>query len=197
MEQPPHPTAKWCSILLVLILRIGGCTPVNYEIIGDEKTMAIECDGMDNEGDIQVRQILDMSDVRFVIADDLETLYYSGDIKVLMDIPQSPITLQMDVFRWVRSEWLPTPFSIKRDDFCKALLDPWEFWHPVVRELPKSQLNCPPNKSHVYSLRNISNHLFVNNMPSVDIAGDLKAVVHLSTDQHKTCMVVFVKVYAN
>ncbi|XP_017137185.2 uncharacterized protein LOC108152395 [Drosophila miranda] len=194
MEQLPQ--VKWYISLLV-ILRIAICISVNYEIIGDEKTMAIECNGMENEGNIQVRQILDISDVHFVIADDLETLYYSGDIKVLMDIPHTPITLQLDVFRWVRSEWLPIPLSIKRDDFCQALLDPWELWHPVVREIPKSQLKCPPNKSHVYSLRNISNHLFVNNMQSVDIVGDLKAVVHLSTDQYKTCMVVFVKVYAN
>ncbi|KAH8256707.1 hypothetical protein KR038_004686, partial [Drosophila bunnanda] len=169
----------------------------NFEIIGDEKTMDIFCNGEEDLGDISIREFVDVSGLTFDVADDLETLFYNGDIKILMDVPQGPITMEIDVFRWERSQWLPTPLSIKRNNFCQALLNPYELWHPVVRKIRKDQLTCPPKKGHIYTLTNVSNHLFVKNMPHVDITGDLKAVVHLSVGGHKTCGVVFFKVYAN
>ncbi|KAH8391575.1 hypothetical protein KR200_005646, partial [Drosophila serrata] len=169
----------------------------NFEVIGDEKTMDIYCSAEEDQGDISFREYVDVSGLTFDVADDLETLFYNGDIKMLLDVPQGPITMQVDVFRWERSQWLPTPLSLKRDDFCQSLLSPYELWHPIVRNIPKEKLKCPPTKGHIYTLTNVSNHLFVKNMPNMDIAGDLKAVVHLSAGGHKTCAVVFVKIYAN
>ncbi|KAI8034475.1 hypothetical protein M5D96_012749 [Drosophila gunungcola] len=130
------------------------------------------------------------------VADDLETLFFSGDIKVLIKVPSGPIAMQVDMFRWKRSQWLPTPLSLKRDSLCRALSNPTEIWYPVYRKVPKDQMICPPKKGHIYTLNNVSNHAFVNNMPRLDIAGDLKAVFQLSSGNLKTCAAVFFKVYA-
>lgn len=50
---------------------------------------------------------------------------------------------------------------------------------------------------HVYRLANVSNHVFVRNMPYANIAGDAKAVVHLTSGDIKTCAVIFFKIYAS
>ncbi|KAH8280759.1 hypothetical protein KR054_010251 [Drosophila jambulina] len=169
----------------------------NFEIIGDEKTMDVYCNAEDDHGDVSFREYVDVSGLTFTVADDLETLLYNGDVKILKDLPPGPITMEIDVFRWQRSQWLPTLISLKRDNFCKALMNPRELWHSVVKTIPKEQLKCPPNKGHIYTVTNVSNHLFVKNMPFVDVVGDLKAVAHLGVGEHKTCAVVFFKVYAN
>ncbi|KAH8373245.1 hypothetical protein KR009_008459, partial [Drosophila setifemur] len=168
----------------------------NYEVIGDERTMNLVCDDHDNQGNLPLRQMLDISDLHFDIAEDMETLYYSGNIKVLTDVPRGPITMDLDLFRWERSQWLPLSVSMKRNNFCLALKDPREIWFPIVNNIPKNQRQCPPKKGHIFTLTNFTNHIFVNNMPNVDIVGDLKAVVHIGAGGQKTCAVVYFKVYA-
>ncbi|XP_020802165.1 uncharacterized protein LOC110179115 isoform X2 [Drosophila serrata] len=66
----------------------------NFEVIGDEKTMDIYCSAEEDQGDISFREFVDVSGLTFDVADDLETLFYNGDIKMLMDVPQGPITMQ-------------------------------------------------------------------------------------------------------
>nr|XP_017024990.1 uncharacterized protein LOC108076586 [Drosophila kikkawai] len=183
------------GLCILALLAVSQST--NFEIFCDEKTMDIFCNAEEDQGDISFREFVDVSGLTFDVADDLETLFYNGNIKMLMDVPQGAITMEIDVFRWERSQWLPTPLSMKRDNFCQALVNPHELWHPIVKSIPKKQLKCPPTKGHIYTLTNVSNHLFVKNMPYVDITGDLKAVVHLGVGGHKTCAVVFFKVYAN
>ncbi|KAH8283281.1 hypothetical protein KR018_004215, partial [Drosophila ironensis] len=170
----------------------------NYEIIVDERTLSLTCSDQDNRGNIPLSDLLDISGLHYEVTDDLETLLFSGDLKVMMDIPpRSPITMQMDVYRWQRSQWLPTGMSLKRENLCQALNDPREFWHSVIQSIPRSQRQCPPKKEHIYTLTNVSNHQFVSNMPSADIAGDLKAVVHFAAGSRMACASVFVKVYNN
>ncbi|KAH8366487.1 hypothetical protein KR084_011105, partial [Drosophila pseudotakahashii] len=181
--------------LLCIMQLLQGSRSTNYEVIGDEKTMDIVCDAQEDKGNVPLRQILDISGLTFEVADDLETLYYNGDIKVLMDVPSGPIGMQVDVFRWERNEWMPTPLCLKRDSLCKSLTNPRELWYPIFRKIPKNEMICPPKKGHIYTLNNVSNHEFVRNMPRMDIAGDLKAVVHLSSGDLKTCAVFFFKVY--
>nr|XP_016924127.1 uncharacterized protein LOC108005378 isoform X1 [Drosophila suzukii] len=166
-----------------------------YEVIGDEKTMDIVCEASEDKGNTPIREILDIGGLSFEVADDLETLFYRGDIKMLMDLPSGPIGMQVDVFRWERSQWLPTPLSLKRESLCKALINPWELWYPIFKNIPEIEMICPPGKGHIYTLNNVSNHEFIKNMPHVDIAGDLKAVVHLSAGDLKTCVVLFFKVF--
>ncbi|XP_016962520.3 uncharacterized protein LOC108032960 [Drosophila biarmipes] len=183
--------------MLCILQLLQGSRSTTYEVIGDEKTMDIICDAEEDKGNIPIRQVLDVSGLTFEVADDLETLYYNGDIKVLMDVPSGSIGMEVDVFRWERSQWLPTPLALKRDSLCNTLTNPRELWYPLFKNIPKEELICPPGKGHVYTLSNVSNHEFVRNMPLADIAGDLKAVVHLSSGDLKTCVVFFFKVYIN
>lgn len=174
------------------------------------------------------------------MAADLETLYFNGDIKVLIDVPNNPMAMEVDVFRWERSEWIPTTLAMKRDSFCMSLSNPMELWYPIFLKVPKEEMICPPKKGvssewmdfrrrklrfgktlrhtncilylvtnyleelhllsifqHVYRLANVSNHVFVRNMPYANIAGDAKAVVHLTSGDIKTCAVIFFKIYAS
>ncbi|XP_016984379.1 LOW QUALITY PROTEIN: uncharacterized protein LOC108048331 [Drosophila rhopaloa] len=186
----------WSIGLLCILQLLQGIRSTNYEVIGDEKTLNVQCDAQDAQGDTSIRDILDISGLTFDVADDLETLHFNGDIKVLVAVPSGPIAMQVDVFRWQRSQWLPTPLSLKRDSLCKSLRNPVEIWFPIFRQVPRAELICPPKKGHIYTLRNVTNHAFVNNMPHVDIAGDLKAVVRWSAGDLKTCAVFFFKVYA-
>ncbi|XP_052855865.1 uncharacterized protein LOC128264449 [Drosophila gunungcola] len=187
---------NWSIGLLCIMQLLQRSWSTNYELIVDEKTMDIHCDAEEDQGNTPISQILDISNITFKVADDLETLFFSGDIKVLIKVPSGPIAMQVDMFRWKRSQWLPTPLSLKRDSLCRALSNPTEIWYPVYRKVPKDQMICPPKKGHIYTLNNVSNHAFVNNMPRLDIAGDLKAVFQLSSGNLKTCAAVFFKVYA-
>ncbi|XP_017055899.1 uncharacterized protein LOC108097874 [Drosophila ficusphila] len=195
-----HEMEKWVSWrfgLLCGLQLLQGIRSLNYEIIVDEKTLKVQCDPQDDKGNIPFNQIFDVSNLTFDMADDLETLYFNGDVRVLIDLPKGPITMQADLFRWERGQWLQTPLAQKRNDLCKALNNPLEVWRPFVIKVPKSQRKCPPNKGHIYTLSNTTNHGFVPHMPRVDIAGDLKAVIHLSTGNIKTCTTVYLTVYTS
>ncbi|EDV46439.1 uncharacterized protein LOC6550046 [Drosophila erecta] len=187
-----------CIIGLLCILQtLRGTQGTTYEILGDDTTLNIVCSAAEDRGNTPIRQILDISSVSFDMAADLETLYFNGDIKVLKDVPNIPIGMQVDIFRRERSEWIPTPLAMKRDNLCQSLSNPMELWYPIFMKVPKEEFICPPTKGHVYSLANVSNHVFVRNMPRMDIAGDVKAVVHLTSGDMKTCAVLFFKIYAS
>jgi len=108
--------------------------------------MDIVCEASEDKGNTPIREILDIGGLSFEVADDLETLFYRGDIKMLMDLPSGPIGMQVDVFRWERSQWLPTPLSLKRESLCKALINPWELWYPIFKNIPEIEMICPPGK---------------------------------------------------
>ncbi|KAH8344880.1 hypothetical protein KR067_009780, partial [Drosophila pandora] len=168
----------------------------SYEIIADERTLNLVCDDQDNHGNTPLRQIIDISGLHFDVAEDMETIYYNGDIKMMGSLVRgAPITMEADVYRWERSQWLPTGLSIKRDNLCEAIKNPMEIWHPILMKIGINLNNCPPKKGSVFTFRNVSNHAFVRNMPFADIAGDLKAVVHLGNGGKNTCVVVYLKVY--
>ncbi|XP_043660242.1 uncharacterized protein LOC122624648 [Drosophila teissieri] len=185
----------WIIGLLCILQSLQGTQSTDYEILGDDSTLHIECSAAEDRGNIQIRQILDISTLTFNVAQDLQTLYFNGDVKVLMDLPKSPIGLQVDLFRWERSEWIPTPLALKRHNLCQALSNPLEVWYPIFMKIPKKEKVCPPIKGHVYSLVNVSNHGIVRNMPRMDVAGDVKALVHLTSGKLKTCAALFFKIY--
>ncbi|KAH8336184.1 hypothetical protein KR074_009932, partial [Drosophila pseudoananassae] len=169
----------------------------SYEIIGDERTMNFICDDQDNHGNVPLGKILDPSGVHFEVADDMETLYYTGDVKMLDNLVRGPITMEADLYRWERSQWLPTGVSLRRDNFCEALKNPRELWFPLLKKMGINVNFCPPKKGTSYTLTNVSNHVFVQNMPFADVAGDLKAVVHFGNGGRKTCLVIYLKVYTH
>ncbi|XP_017064487.1 uncharacterized protein LOC108103490 [Drosophila eugracilis] len=185
----------WIVGLLCILLVLKGSWSTTYEVIGDEKTLDIVCTAAEDKGNIPISKILDITNLTFDMAADMETLYFNGNIKVLMDVPSGPIAMEVDIFRWERNSWTPTQLALKRNDLCQSLTSPRELWYPIFRNIPKEELICPPNKGHIYTLKNVSNHEFVRNVPSADIAGDLKALVHLTTGNIKTCAVLFFKVY--
>ncbi|EDW46204.1 uncharacterized protein LOC6618010 [Drosophila sechellia] len=187
----------WIFALLCILHSLRGTSSTTYEVLGDDKTLDIVCDASEDRGNTPIRQILDISGLTVDMAADLETLYFNGDIKVLIDVPNNPMEMEVDVFRWERSEWIPTTLAMKRNNFCKSLSNPMELWYPIFMKVPKEEMICPPKKGHVYRLANVSNHVFVRNMPRANIAGDAKAVVHLTSGDMKTCAVIFFKIYAS
>ncbi|EDX02546.1 uncharacterized protein LOC6525603 [Drosophila yakuba] len=186
----------WIIGLLCILQSLQGTQGMNYEVLGDDTTLNIKCNAAEDRGNTPMQQIIDISNLTFNMAKDLETLYFNGDIRVLMDLPNRPIVLQVDVFRWERSEWIPTPLALKRNNLCHALFDPLELWHLVFMKVPKKEKVCPPTKGHVYSLVNVSNHVFLRNLPRMDVAGDVKALVHLTSGDIKTCAALYFKIYA-
>lgn len=108
--------------------------------------MNLVCEDQDNRGNVPLRQIFDISGLHFDVADDLETLYYNGDIKMMGSLVQGPITMEADVYRWERSQWLPTGLSMKRDNLCEALKNPIEIWYPVLKKIGMNINACPPKK---------------------------------------------------
>ncbi|XP_068141472.1 uncharacterized protein [Drosophila tropicalis] len=191
----PLSLSRVFSVSLGLILGLASIVCTKYEIIGDEKSLLATCDPSEDMGNLAMKDIVDLSDLSFTLAEDMETVYVSGDIKVLLHIPNAPIKMEVDVFRLERGRWMPTIISIKRDSLCESLRDPREFWHFYLMQISKGHLKCPPDQGDIYTLNNLTNHIVVKNLPRWDIEGDLKALVHFSIDQHKTCVAVYSKVY--
>ncbi|KAH8276735.1 hypothetical protein KR044_002705, partial [Drosophila immigrans] len=168
----------------------------NYDIVLDDKSLVMPCSKEDDRGsNMAISDILDVSNLKLILDEDIETLYMSADIAMKVQLPKAPIKLEVDVFRWQRSQWVPTIIALKRDDFCKTLADPFEIWHIyVVTQIPKDQRVCPPKQGHVYHMRNITNRMVVKNLPRFDIEGDLKSVLHFSVGHMKICALAFVQI---
>ncbi|EDW86511.2 uncharacterized protein Dwil_GK14631 [Drosophila willistoni] len=190
----PLSRVFFVSLGLIIGLASIGCTV--YEIIGDEKSLLATCDPSEDMGNLAMNDIVDLSDLSFTLDEDMETVYVSGDVKVLLDIPHNaPIKMEVEVFRLERGTWMPTIITIKRNNLCESLKDPREFWHVYLMQISKGQIKCPPDQGDIYTLNNLTNHLIIKNLPRWDIEGDLKAIVHFSIDKHKSCTAVYSKVY--
>ncbi|XP_034482959.1 uncharacterized protein LOC117788326 [Drosophila innubila] len=177
------------AFLLSLLLPVES---TDYDVVVNEKTWSSSCDSEEDEGNTPLSELVNISDLTFVLDKDFETLYISGDITVKLQIPKTPIEMEVNVKHWERSHWEPTIISLKRDDFCKSMEDPFEVWHTyVVTQIPKDQRTCPPELEHVYSLRNFTNRVRLEKMPHWDVEGDLKAVVHFTVGKLKTCIPVY------
>lgn len=115
-----------------------------YEVIGNEKMFVTRCEGEDNKGNVEVSELVDLSQLKLQYEDDYETLHLSGKIVLKKEL-QNPIKLHIVIYRWVRDKWAPTDISLKRDDFCKSLRNPFEPWHLfLISQIPQEELICPP-----------------------------------------------------
>ncbi|KAM8720597.1 hypothetical protein ACLKA7_006609 [Drosophila subpalustris] len=176
--------------LLLSLLLLAEST--DYDIVVDEKMWMSACNSEDDEGNTPISDVMDVSDLSFVLDDDYETLYISGDITVKLERPVTPIKIEVNVKHWERSQWVPTIISIKRDDFCKSLEDPFEFWYTfIATQIPKEERPCPPDLGQVYSMRNVTNRMRAEKMPNWDVEGELKAVMHFTIGKLKTCVLVY------
>lgn len=116
----------------------------NYEVIGVEKMFGSRCEGEDNTGNVDFNELVDLSQLNMVYDDDYETVHLSGKIVLKKELP-ARIKMHIEIYRWVRDKWVPTAVSLKRDDFCKSLKNPFEPWHfYVISQIPQEQLVCPP-----------------------------------------------------
>lgn len=150
------------------------CT--NYEVLGNEKMLMTRCEGEDNRGNVELSELVDFSQLSFVFEDDYETIHVSGKIVVKKDLAP-PIKVHIEIYRWTRDEWVPTAVSLKRDDFCRALVNPFEPWHLfLVNQIPKEERICPPEagvswdqvKNRVFIII-ISLFLFLSLSPSLSL----------------------------
>lgn len=115
---------------------------VNYEVIGNEMLLLTTCEGEENNMDIS--ELVDFSQLNFVFEEDYETIHASGKIVMKVDLPPL-ISVHIEIYRMTRDEWVTTPISLRRDDFCKSLKNPFEPWHFfIVSQIPKEERICPP-----------------------------------------------------
>lgn len=113
-------------------------------MFGNEKMLTTTCEGEDNKDNVEISELVDFSQLNFVFEDDYETIHASGKIVVKKDLPPL-ISMHIEIYRWTRDEWVLTPISLKRDDFCKSLRNPFEPWHLfIVNQIPKEERICPP-----------------------------------------------------
>lgn len=114
---------------------------------------------------MEVSELVDLSQLKLQYEDDYETLHLSGKIVLKKEL-QNPIKLHIVVYRWVRDKWTPTDLSLKRDDFCKSLRNPFEPWHLfIISQIPQEELICPPKLGVSWNrIGNIciSYHLFLS-----------------------------------
>ncbi|ALC48272.1 CG13002 [Drosophila busckii] len=185
-------------LLLAAVLLLQRVQSANFDIILDERGLLSDCSPEDDAGNLRMHEFLDISRLSTEFDEDLETMYFNGDVIVRRDLAalQEPVKLQLAVYRRQRSAWQPTLVSIKRDDFCKSMHNPFEFWYIyIATRLTAAERECPPKLGHVYQLRNISNRMYIGNIPDFDIDGDLKCVVHFTQGPYKTCMSIYLTVY--
>ncbi|XP_017963004.2 uncharacterized protein LOC108655736 [Drosophila navojoa] len=177
-----QPRRIVCLLLALLPLRAELAT---YDVFLDEDIFQESCDPREDRGNVALSELLE-NNLTSVLIDD--TSYITGEFIVKAQLPPGRIKLEADIRRQERGRWVPTFISIKRDDFCKALFDPFELWHFfIITNVPRSQRICPPKKGHVYTFRNISNRMHLENMPRWNILGNVKVVMHLSVGNLTTC----------
>ncbi|XP_032295889.1 uncharacterized protein [Drosophila virilis] len=185
MSRLPH------IVYLLTALLQHGAETANYNVFLDEQLIQESCDSTDDKGNVALSELVE-THLTTVLDNDYETLYISGDIIIKRALPRSPIKFEVDVSRWERGQWVPTFVTLKRDNFCKSLKDPFEVWHLYyITQISKQQRTCPPQQGQVYSFTNVSNRMVVRNLPRWDIEGNLKAVLHLSAGNMKTCILIY------
>ncbi|XP_064555980.1 uncharacterized protein LOC135440631 [Drosophila montana] len=185
MSRLPH------IVYLLAALLLHGAETADYNVFLDEQLIQESCGSTEGKGNMALSELVETR-LTTVLDSDYETLYISGDIIVKQALPHVPIKFEVDVSRWERGQWVPTFVTLKRDDFCKSLKDPFELWHLYyITQIPRQQRTCPPHQGQVYSFTNVSNRMLVENMPRWDIVGNLRAVVHFSAGDMKTCLLIY------
>lgn len=115
-----------------------------YDVFLDENIFQESCDPNEDRGNVALSDLLE-NNLTSVMVDD--TSYITGEVVVKVQLPPGRIRLEADIRRQERGRWVHTFISIKRDDFCKSLFDPFELWHIfIITNIPRSQRICPPKK---------------------------------------------------
>ncbi|XP_030378905.1 ERI1 exoribonuclease 2 [Scaptodrosophila lebanonensis] len=157
------------ATLVLLCSLCGSGKTADYDIIADDKTFLENCYGKDNKDYLSLLDIIDISGLQYTVADDLETIYVNGNIVFKLSIPDEPIKIHVEVWRWDRGVWKPTLYSMNRPNLCQAIRNPLELWHSIIRKISDKQLVCPPQKDGIYTFRNLTNRLELNNVPRWDV----------------------------
>ncbi|XP_023178690.2 uncharacterized protein LOC111604746 [Drosophila hydei] len=128
-------------LLALLTLRAESAS---YEVFLDERIFQESCDSKEDKGNVPLSELLD-NHLTSVLVDD--TSYMSGDLIVKAQLPPGHIRFEADISRRERGRWVQTFVSLKRDNFCKSLFDPFELWHLyIITQIPRQQRICPPQK---------------------------------------------------
>ncbi|KAH8398033.1 hypothetical protein KR222_010557, partial [Zaprionus bogoriensis] len=165
---------------------------VNYVVTVDERMFGARCEDGDNKGTTDIDDLVDVSQLKVLYDDDFETVHASGNVIIKRDLPKEPIKMEIKVYKWNRRGWEETALLLKRNNFCKSLRDPFEAWYSYIMiHIPREQRICPPEQGHTYTLYNLTNRVFVRNVPRFDIEGDLKIVMNFAAGDLKTCLLLF------
>uniref|UniRef100_A0A1I8Q860 MD-2-related lipid-recognition domain-containing protein n=1 Tax=Stomoxys calcitrans TaxID=35570 RepID=A0A1I8Q860_STOCA len=101
----------------------------------------------------------------------------------------SLLQFKAEIYKWQRGSWVNTIFSLYRPDLCASLFKPTEIWYSFIVQLPKEDRKCPPEKGHVYYLKNLSNRMEVYNLRIAgDYSGKYKSIMHYTFDNTTLCV---------
>ncbi|XP_073832458.1 uncharacterized protein [Musca autumnalis] len=180
-----------CFIILLFKVKAH-----NYAIVGDDMSLIQPCDASEDDGTTKLAEIATFY-LDHDYAEDMETIISNGNITINVDIPQGTLILgEIEIYKWERGHWVNTVFSIKRDDACSALLDPSEFWYPLIAQFPEEDRMCPPPKDKVFHIHGITNRLELKDVNvGSDLSGKYKALIHFSNGNYITCLSSVVNIW--
>lgn len=110
-------------------------------MVPEEDEIFLPCPG---EEDKFIDKYFDMSELTFTRVDD-ENIIMDGAMTWTLETDANQrVKVIIEIEKEKSGQWVQTPMTIVRDDFCGKMFIPTEYWYEFVKGFSGDQRNCPP-----------------------------------------------------